>query len=145
MTALFGHAMALHAQTNLAGSAAASADTSHVDYPALAAVDGDTVDGGGWGVFAIDTINQVAVNIAPKAIASADDFSGPPSEAIDGDTADWTGWSVSASFVEIPSHWLELSWDSVLTMSRIVLFTNSAKAGAFALRAYDIQYWEDFR
>jgi hypothetical protein len=45
--------------------------------------------------------------------------------------------------VEIPSHWLELSWESALTMNRIVLFTNSAKAGAFALRAYDIQYWED--
>ncbi len=45
--------------------------------------------------------------------------------------------------VEIPSHWLELSWESAQTMNRIVLYTNSAKTGAFALRAYDIQYQVD--
>ncbi len=68
------YSMVVHGQTNLAGSASASADTSHVDYPALAAIDGDTVDGGGWGVFAIDSADQSGINIAPGATATADEY-----------------------------------------------------------------------
>lgn len=131
----------LEGQDNLAGNASASADTAHVDYPAAGAIDRDTTDGAGWGVSAIDTVNQNEVNIAPKAMASADDFSNPPSEAIDGDTADWTGWSVTASFDVVP-HWLELTWESAQSVNRVVLYTNSAGDGAYALRGYTIQYWD---
>jgi len=66
--------MAVHGQTNLAGSAAASADTSHLDHPVAAAIDGDTEDGSGWGVFAIDSADQSGINIAPGATASADEY-----------------------------------------------------------------------
>jgi len=137
------YSMVVHGQTNLAGSASASADTSHVDYPALAAIDGDTVDGGGWGVFAIDSADQSGINIAPGATATADESSenGPPSGAIDGDTADWTGWSVTSTFEHAP-HWMELSWESAQSVNKVVLYTTSAGDGAYTLRGYRIQYWD---
>jgi hypothetical protein len=133
--------MPMHGQMNLTTSATATADTSHVDYPAVGAIDRDTTDGAGWGVSAIDTVYESEINIAPNAIASADDSSGPPSDAIDGDTTDWTGWSVSASF-DVDPHWLELTWESAQSVSRVVLFTNSSGDGAYALRGYTIQYWD---
>jgi len=132
--------MPMQGQMNLTTSATATADTSHVDYPAAGAIDRDTTDGTGWGVSAIDTVYESEINIAPNAVASADDSSGPPSDAIDGDTTDWTGWSVSASF-DVDPHWLDLNWAAPVSVNRIVLFTNSAENGAYALRAYDIQYW----
>lgn len=54
-------------QDNLARSAVASADTSHIDFPASAAINGDTLDDEGWGVSARDTMDQSGVNIAPEA------------------------------------------------------------------------------
>ncbi len=138
---LLFYSLAVQGQINLTTSASASADTSHVDYPAAGAIDRDTTDGAGWGVSAIDSINQDVVNISPKAIASADDFSGSPSEAIDGDTTDWTGWSVTASFDVVP-HWMELTWESSQSVNKVVLYTTSAGDGAYALRGYTIQYWD---
>ncbi len=135
--------MAVHGQTNLAGSASASADTSHLDHPAAAAIDGDTVDGGGWGVLALDTVDQSGINIAPGATATADESSenGLPSGAIDGDTADWTGWSVTSTLEHAP-HWMELTWESAQSVNKVVLFTTSAGDGVYALRGYRIQYWD---
>ncbi len=42
--------LALYGQSNLAENARATADTSHSDYPATAAIDGNTADWTGWGV-----------------------------------------------------------------------------------------------
>jgi hypothetical protein len=133
----------LKAQDNLAGSAVVAADTSHMGHPAVAAIDGDTVDGGGWGVLAMDTVDQSGINVAPGATATADESSenGPPSGAIDGDTADWAGWSVTSTSEHAP-HWMELTWESAQSVNKVVLYTTSAADGAYALRGYRIQYWD---
>ena len=46
--------LTLPGQTNLAGSATATADASHADYPPEGAIDGDRADFTGWGVPTVD-------------------------------------------------------------------------------------------
>ncbi len=78
-------------------------------------------------------------NLTSSATASADTFhlDYQATAAIDRDTSDGAGWAVTATFDIVP-HWLELNWASPLTVNRIVLFTDTAEDGAYALRAYDI-------
>ena len=140
---IFFSTIILKGQENLARSASASADSSHLDHPAASAINGDTTDGSGWGVFAVDSADQSGINIAPEATATADESSenGPPSGAIDGDTVDWTGWAVTSTLEHAP-HWMELTWESAQSVHKVVLHTTSAGDGAYALRGYRVQYWD---
>ncbi len=140
--------MAVYGQTNLAASAAASADTFLVDHPASAAIDGDTADGTGWAASAMDTLNQNQTNIAPAATATASAYvTGhegyyTPEKAIDGITGPWAGWAASATGDDL-DQWLELTWPSAQSVNKVVLFTNPAgDVGTYTLRGYTLQYWD---
>jgi len=146
MAFLWACSLGVIGQTNIAGTAVASADTFVVGHIPATVIDGDTTDGNGWIAAALDTSHVDETNIALSATATASAYhtgngGRPPEDAIDGITGAWTGWEASATYDNIPQ-WLELTWPSAQIVNKVVLYTNPQGDGDWTIRGYTVQYWD---
>jgi len=141
----FFFSLAAQSQTNLTGSATASADLSSDGSTPASAIDGVSNDNTGWKATAINNQGTGATNIAPFAVATASEFDpgNEPEDAIDGITGDWTGWAATAT-PALLNRWLELTWATEKAINKVVLHTTIAADGNYAIKGYTIQYWDGF-